>query len=466
MAEQVPLEIQAADRRAEELAKSQREPFNRDIDPAREADLDAAFEAATAGKPAKSDEPDPSLLGRENGGVPQPLDGAPKAEELAAAKATADKAAADAAAEVAAAKAAATSAAKPVDPNAPPKGLLEDLTATEAPKPATVADPYAVTLRSDASPKTKETFEQLKLAAKQREDAALAQAADVQKKLDEANVKVGELEKRTVAPEVDAELKELRQFRAQFDTANDPVFRQKFQSLIDANYTAIYAKLAEHGLPAAELDKVKTFSPAARDQQIDEWAQKLPSLDRKQIEAKLLANINVTDERDKALQEARTNADKLLAERGSLPAKQTAQRDQAVAALLKPVLGKLPWILVQDVPANAAPEEKKRLEADNKFAVSMQAALRTAIIDDSPAIRAEAAIAVPMAHYYRAQHAAEKARADKLQEKLTAIEGASATSRISRAANISTSAAPQQKDNQPAGEAIDDLFAAATGRTA
>ena len=42
------------------------------------------------------------------------------------------------------------------------------------------------------------------------------------------------------------------QFRAQFDTENDPQFRQKFDARIEANYAAIYDRLAKQLQSAKE----------------------------------------------------------------------------------------------------------------------------------------------------------------------------------------------------------------------
>jgi len=441
MADKVDPIIAAADAAAEALAKSQTESHSADSDPAREADLDAAFAEASKLTP-----PEGAEFGKENAGVQTAIEGAPKPGEEP--KPDADEAAAAAAAaEAAAAK------------TAPRKGLLEDLEADPKPVPA-VEDPYGqVKLRSDASPKTRETFEQLKTVAKQREDAAALRATEAETKLTELQTKVADLEKRTVPDDVQNELKELRSFRAQFDTANDPEFRQKFDSRTNGNYESIYNKLTAHQLPAEELAKLKAFSPEQRDTAIEKFLSLLPTGDRKFIEAKLLDNINVADERDRALQEARVKADEILAKRKGEPAQQVAQRDSAIAAKLKPVLQTLPWLHAKDIPANTAPEDKKRLEAHNEAANFYVSQLRKAIVDDSPEVRAEAALAVPLAHYFRTNFQAEKARADALQAKLDGITRASTTSRTARTdAGARGAQPPPAAVHQNTEDALDALF--------
>lgn len=440
--------IAEADRAAEILAKQAIPDIRPEVNAQREAELDEAFAAALK-KPAPA-KGEPGSPGFDLNG--NPLPGAPEPEkdevETAPTKPAEEP------------KVEEKKDAPPADTG---KGLLEDLLATpkkDTPPAPAAEDPYGqVKLRSDASPKTKESFEALKRVATEREQAERSKLEELRKQFDAQRAEIEELKKRTVPDEVQNELKELRAFRAQFDTQNDPEFKQKFESRITTNYNAVYSKLAEHGLPEAEITKLKSFDARARDSAIENFLSKLPSFDRKYIEAKLLDNVNVGDERDRALQEARANADKILAERKQAPVVQTAQRDAAVAEVLRPVLPKLAWLHVKEVPPAAAPEEKKRIESENQFAISMQEALKSAIIDDSPKQRAEAAIAVPLAQFYRREHAAASARADALQKQLDEIRQAGALSRTARSvANAGKPPVQQKAVPADASEALDSLF--------
>lgn len=448
--------IENADRVAEELAKRNRQDLKPEVTASREAELDEAFAAASQKAPPP--EATPENFGRDNKGVPIKVEGAPKEEKppeeiddtLPAANPPPEQ--------------------KPADtPSAeePKKGLLEDLLAEpKTPEQKPADDPYAqVRLRSDASPKTRETFENLKKIAQERETAALTKAEAAQKQLEELQTKVAELEKRTVPDDVSNELKELRAFRAQFDTEHDPEFRSKFDGRIEQNYESVYAKLRAYSLPEAEIQKLKTFSPAQRDEAIERFLPKLPSFDRKYIEAKLLDNVNTVDQRETALREARAKADELLKAKKEAPVVQTAQRDAKVAEILRPVLPKLPWIHVREVPSTAAPEEKKRIESENTFALQMQEALKAAIVDDSPQTRAEAAIAVPLAQFYRRELSAVTAQRDALQKQLDSIKAAGATSRTARSVASSTPPPAQPKPAPTnSADAIDQLWAEVQGR--
>ncbi len=421
------------------------------IDPAREAELDSAFSEVSKQTP-----PDRSGdLGRENDGVIMPLEGTP-ASELPEAVAARE---AEAAQKQKEADEAAAAAAKPSDSSK--KGLLDQVLATEtATKPETAADPYGdVKLRSDASPKTRETFDQLKTIAKQREEAARSEGAEAKKQLEELTAKVAEMEKRTATPEIEAELKELREFRAQYGAEQTPEFRQKFDGRVSGNYDSIYKVLTDFKLPDAELAKLKGFTPADRDAAIEGFLDKLPPSSRRFIELKLADNLNASEERSKALAEIKGKAAEIVAKERTAPAEQKQQHFQETAALLKPALARLPWIHTKDIPANAPAEEKKALEAHNAFAAEVQESLKFVLTNDTPQARAESAIAVPLARHLQRENAQLLQRATAAEKKLAAIESASRTARTARSsASPNAAPAPAARVNEDAGDALDQVF--------
>ncbi len=453
--------IAEADRAAEALARSGKESIRPDIDPARESALDNAFAEVSKNQPADG-AADPDQFGRENGGVRPPVEGTPETPAAAAeekpAAAEAEKAAEKPAAE--------TPPAEPAK-----KTLLDELipdasqTTTKPAAETKPADPYGEhKLRSDASPKTRETFEQLKATALQREQAVRKEADELRAKYQALEAENAELKSKTVPDEVKKDLEELRKFRAQFDVERDPEFRQKFDGRVETNYAAIYAKLQQHGLPATEVEKLKSFSQAERDSAIERLASKLSGLDRRTVEAKLLDNVNIAEERQKAIEDTRKRAEEILKEKSNEPIQRAQKRIQEIATLVQPELARLPWIHEKEIPATAAPEEKKRLEAENAKARELQEHLKSAIVDDSPATRARAALSVPLARHYSALYVSEKARADALQAKLDKIDAASATSRTARAATSAarTTSAPVNTQPQSTEDALDSLFAEAT----
>lgn len=443
--------LDSADAAAEALARSGDESSRPSYDAERESALDNAFSEASKLTPPEHK----GELGTENGGVIQPLEGAPKEEPKT-----------DSTEEV---LPEATSTETPAADAGKKQGLLDSILSTETAEKKTdeapAVDPYDVKLRSDASPKTRETVENLKTVARQREAAARAETETAKAQLAELTKKVAELETKSVPDDVQAELKELREFRAQFAAEQTPEFKQKFDGRMDSNYDAIYKKLASHGLPETEITKLKAFSPQDRDATIENFLGKLDGPNRRFIELKLADNLNVSEERARALAEARAKADETLARQKQAPVQQAQEAYREVASRLKPAVERLPWLHLKDVPASAAPAEKQAAEAHNAFATQAQEALKFVLTSDTPEAKAEAAIAVPLALHLRRENASLTTKVTALEKELNDIKNASRISRTARSSASSAApkpaAAPVNEDRE---DALDRAFREATGK--
>lgn len=466
MADQTPSDspdLAAADQAAE-LLLTGKETLRPTVSPERESALDAAF-ASIPAAPASTGE-----LGTENGGVSQPLEGAPPpktATELEAEKAA--KTEADAAAKAAAKAKEAAAAPVAPEPTKGPKGLLDDLLGDK--KDATPAAPTDATqkafddvkLRSDASPKTQETFANLKkislehvAAAKAEAQAAGLEREKLAAELEEVRKKVGVL-----TPEVETELKELREFRALRDVENRPEIKQKFDGRIAANNEAVYNLFKAEGMSEQHLEKLKALDENARNDYIEQNVlPKLTSAQRRLVEAKLLDNVNAAEERRQAIDAAKVDADKILAEQAQAPARQRAEFDSKLVAHLKPILTRLPFMHEQEIPSTATPAEKAALEATNKFAVELQESLKRSLTEDTPESRAEVAICVPVARYYKRALDAANAELETVRAELKKINAAAATgSRLGRSAAAAPAVvAPKRGVDSDGSSEIDRLF--------
>ena len=182
-------DLAAADAAAENLLRNSRAGSIPNIDPARESALDDAFSAVT-GTTAPEGE-----LGRDNGGVPVPLPGAPEADPVQKPEPKPDP--------VQKTDPKPDPAPKPdVKPAASTtrKGLLDDVIDEPAPEPENKPEKAYddIKLRSDASPKTQETFDAVKARAVERENVvreelnrAIAAKQELEAKLADVEKKVG-----------------------------------------------------------------------------------------------------------------------------------------------------------------------------------------------------------------------------------------------------------------------------------
>lgn len=448
-------DLASADRAAENLLRTGSDTVLTGVDPARESALDEAFASvAPSSEPAEA-------LGRENGGVKPHVPGTPEPKpvektesEAAPAPETAPKA-----------------PAEPVKPAEKPvrKGLLDDLIDEPAPKvPETPEKAYEdIKLRSDASPKTVETFNAVKARAVERENAVRAEIEAVTKAKLVLEARLTEFEKNKGAlPEdVAKEVKELREYRALREVASRPEFKEKFDSKIEANFESIYTLFKQEGWTDEKVQALKNFP---ENQRIAFIEQKIIPLltdgQKRVVSAKIFDSVNIAEAKQKELDAARTDADKILAELREAPLKVRAQKDTEFANVLRPKLQRLPFVYAKEIPTTATPAEKAEIENHNAFALELQNDIRRAIADESPEIRAEVILAVPLARHQARQLKLVTARAEAAEAKLAAITKAGNTGRLGKAAAAPDVAAPIPRGTDTSGDsAVDHLFQQASG---
>jgi colicin import membrane protein len=356
---------------------------------------------------------------------------------------------------------------------------LDDLlkSASETPKEEKVeptpADPKETKagyeeheLGSNASLKSRESFANLKKAAIERESAAKARAEAAEARAAAAEAKATELSAKVgvLTPELDAELKELREHRALFARESTPEFKQKYDAKQAAHYDAIYTELKKHQLSDEEIVNLKSMSKAERDANIDRYLGLLQDAGhRRPIEQKLLQIATIEEERNAELEQTKAKAAEVVQSLRTAPEQEVQGRRDAIANLVRPKLAGLDWIAVKDIPAGTPPETKKSLEAHNKFAKDMQMALRSAITDESVETRAVAALSVPLSYHFARELASTKAELAAANAQLEKIRSAGATSRLNARATVKSDVPKSVTVDTDPRDAIDDLFKEAGG---
>lgn len=330
--------------------------------------------------------------------------------------------------------------------------LMDKLLGKEvAPKPDTKPadpkpdeDPYKdIKLRSDASDKTKTTFEDLKRSAREREARARADADAAKKEAAELKQKLEEAAKKSAPEGYEKELQELREFRATFDAERDPVFNKKFEERRERNNSTIFETLKRNGLKDDVIEKVKALPYDQQVEQISRWADKLQGRDKLAVSGRLADNENVEADRQAALAEVKTKATEILAKKGEAPARSQEAFVQEAVATLKPVLPKLEFLHPKDIPATATPKEKADLEKHNAGAIESQRLLLGFLQDDSAKSRSLLALAGILAPRYRAELQAVKAELEAARKELGSIREAGRLSKTSRSSATAAGAAPK-----------------------
>lgn len=466
--------LSSADAAAEALNRGS-STIRPDISPERSNSLDDAFESITGVSTKDGSVVDPEKdkrVGRENGDVKPIVQGEPTQEE----KDAESEKEADARAEET--QRLADEAANKDKPKAPvadkpatKKGLLGDIVDGE-PLDETTNDPTKayddIQLRSDASTKTKESFATQRARAIERETIIANQLAEEKKTRLELEARLTTLEqgKGKPTPEIEAELKELREFRAARDVEGRPEFKEKFDTKIEANKKSVFELFKQEGMTEAVVSQLRNLS----EQKLDEYLEahvypNLSASQRRFVDSKLFENTSLSDARAKELATAKADAEKILGEQKQLPMQRQIERDNLVANEIRPILSRLPYMHLQQVPATATPVEKQAIEASNKYALELQEALKTAIIDDSPSVAAQRAMAVPIARHLSTQLRAMTVRAEAAEAKVAAVAKASRTGRLGNASSpAGASLSPSPKVSEDSGDAFDRLFTEATGQ--
>lgn len=315
----------------------------------------------------------------------------------------------------------------------------------EAPKePTTEEDPYdKVKLRSDASEKTKNTFEELKRTAKERETRAREEAQKAVEEIKALRAQLEEAAKKTVPDNLESELRELREFRATFDAERDPGFRQKFDTRLETNSSTIFETLKRNGLKDELVEQVKQLPYDQQVEQIARWAEKLSPRDKLLVTARLSDNENIENERQNALREIKSKADQILADKQSAPMRSQEEFVKEAVQTLKPVLPQIPFLHPKDVPNNATPKDKAEIERHNAIAADSQKMLLNFLQDDSARTRSVLALAGVLAPRYQAQLKETEARVKALEKELSSIRDAGRLSRTARSNGTAERSAPR-----------------------
>lgn len=257
----------------------------------------------------------------------------------------------------------------------------------------------AVVMPPNVKPKTGEAFENLKVIAREK-------VAEVTKTADELRKKNEELEKQlkdtvSAKPEDLKELEELRKERRFSNLEKAPEFVE-FDTKIGKATDVIYAQLTASGMKAEHVSKIKEMGgPEQVDW--DKLLPKIPQVQRRYIEAKLLEITGLRDSKKDAVNAAQKDADKFFADRkardeqgATVTAK--AEQDHATKQLEAFV-----WMKPPELKADATEEEKKSHSEYVKFTGSLRTKVTELLADQSPHAKAELAVGTAAAYFFKGQ---------------------------------------------------------------
>lgn len=240
-------------------------------------------------------------------------------------------------------------------------------------------------LPPNASPKSAEAFATIKIKAAQEissRDQRIAELEAEKKALEEKAA-------NPVTPEIERELKSLREWQAKLDVEIDPKFKEYTKS-IETDREFIYAQLRKSPKVTDEvIERIKKHGGPENvlmDKIFTEIGDKtIQTL----VESKIAAIETAKFNRDQAIKAAKENINGYMTERQK-QAEQAATRhnDDTKTILEKDLLPKLDYLKPQTVKPGADDATRKSVEAHNKWVNETLGLVNAALADDSPDMRA------------------------------------------------------------------------------
>lgn len=319
----------------------------------------------------------------------------------------------------------------PVVDEAAAKKLEEETAKREADlKSADVYFKDSPALPPNASPKSSEAFTSIKIRAAQDIIARDQKIEELGKQIKDFEEKL----KNPIPAELDAELKELREWRAKMDVEVDPKFKE-FDKSNNLAREFIYSQLKQSPVISdAIIEEIKSHGGPEKVKWEKLFAAIGDPTTQRIIESKL-ADIEMTNfNKAQAIKAAKDNIGQYIGERQQAFANSVNSHTTSTKQILNDLTGRLDWLKPQTADAKADDSAKKEVAEHNAFITTIQKQIDEASVDDSPQMRA--ILLTGMAQLFNLQRVHDGTAA-----KLVTVEKAlaEATEKLDRYKNASRS---------------------------
>jgi hypothetical protein len=321
-------------------------------------------------------------------------------------------------------------------------------------------------LPPNASPKSAESFREIKIRAAQEIAAREADLEKLKKEIADRDEKL----KNPVPPEVEKEIKDLREWKAKLDVESDPKFKE-FDKTADTTRDFIYDQLRKS--PNINADKIIEKVKSLGGPEMVDWTKifegmKDPTLQRI-IESSIAEIEKAKFLKSEAIKTSKKNIEQYIAERQNQTEKSATERSTATKAKVTELFGKFDYLREKPLDPKADDATKKQIEAHNKWVAETNASIDEAIKDDSPEMKALTILGMAQLLYLQPRYDATVARLVESEKKLK-----EATESLAKFKNVSVNRireggaptdgrTPQPKQDEgklfttPATQALDDL---------
>lgn len=301
----------------------------------------------------------------------------------------------------AAAPAAAPAAPLPVIPGAAPAAPTGPTDAELATKANDIFKDVPA-LPPQTSPKASESFNALKVKAARDIYEAETKLAAATRELEEIKAKL----QNPVPPEIENELKELRDFRAKLDVDFDPKFKQ-FDATVNASREFIYAQLAKSpNIPAETIQQIKDMGGPDKVKMEKILDVVGDGTIRRLVETKLGEIEMENFRKEAAIADAKKNIGSYMESRQQEVAAQAESHLTETKTQLQTLVTQIPWLNPVKVDPKADAPTRAAAEQHNTYAKHMMGEIEGALQEDSPQMRAT--LLIGMANLFRLQSVHEQ----------------------------------------------------------
>jgi len=321
-------------------------------------------------------------------------------------------------------------------------------------------------LPPNASPKSAESFREIKIRAAQEISAREAELEKLRKEVADRDEKL----KNPVPPEVEKEIKELREWKAKLDVDSDPKFRE-FDKNADSTRDFIYDQLRKS--PNINADKIIEKVKALGGPEMVDWTKifegmKDPTLQRI-IESSIAEIEKSKFLKSEAIKTSKKNIEQYIADRAGQSEKAVTERVSATKKQITELFSKFDYLREKQIDPKADDAVKKQTEAHNAWVKKTNESIEEAVKDDSPEMKALTILGMAQLLYLQPRYDATVERLATTEKQLK-----EATESLAKFKNVSVNRIrengapadgklPQSKTDEaklfstPASQALDDL---------
>jgi len=315
-------------------------------------------------------------------------------------------------------------------------------------------------LPANASPKSSEAFNAIKIKAAQVISAREAELEKLRKEKSELEQKL----KNPIPEDVAKELEDHRNWRAKLDIDADPKFKE-FDKSIASTQEFIYAQLRKSPKITNEvIEKIKAHG-GPENVKLDAVFEAIGDPVTQRLVESKIADIEMAKyNKEMAIRAAKENVGQYREARSKAMIESQSAHTNATKESLGRYLGALEWAKEKTADEKADENTKKSVAEYNKFLDETRAQIENAVKDDSAEMRAILITGMAQLFYERRETAGLKAELEATKKNLAdvtakweKIKQSSGRLSTTAPATATTVAKPTHDVTVPAGDALDAI---------